>query len=311
MIAVMNTAFGEPRDENLPFDVRHLRWPIPYRLELTDSENKSAVFNRLVADFVDALRLSLQSLELAAEEAFLPHPPTTDPSSFFTKAEELVPEGPFGQTIQISTVPNSGRAYLRLFPSKSVPAIASELDVKNLISRGLRPMGKNYRSWGFSRNAFGAIAYSTPVDGALYHLTQIFLTLEIWGIDALSVNAEKCKAEDDVRGFIASAYVERMYLEALLNYLRFAEQFLSLPLPLRIEAGLVNVQGYPITVGQSFRGKILENSIVWQADIASFDALPEDILRPFFEHVWAKCGVPRPNDFDAVVKRYFGELTDN
>src|SRR5262249_48753963 len=32
IIAVLNTAFGESHPENLPFDLRHLRWPIKYHL---------------------------------------------------------------------------------------------------------------------------------------------------------------------------------------------------------------------------------------------------------------------------------------
>ena len=32
MIAVLNTAIGESHTDNLPFDLRHLRWPIKYNL---------------------------------------------------------------------------------------------------------------------------------------------------------------------------------------------------------------------------------------------------------------------------------------
>src|SRR5207247_1228613 len=34
MIAVLNTAFGESHTDNLPFDLRHLRWPIKYHLAI-------------------------------------------------------------------------------------------------------------------------------------------------------------------------------------------------------------------------------------------------------------------------------------
>jgi hypothetical protein len=187
--------------------------------------------------------------------------------------------------------------------------LESELAARTLASKGnLRPMGKRYDSWGHARNAFGAIAYASPQNGVLYEFSQLFLTREIWGIDAFALNAERCRdfMNRKVNGFITSAYVERMYIETLFNYMNFAREALALPLPWRIEAGLIGIKGYPIAVEQGLRGHVLEDNIVWHSSIDSSKVAAHEILRPFFSHMWDKCGVPRPADFDSVLIGYFG-----
>jgi hypothetical protein len=309
MIGVMNTAYGEPGNENLPFDVRHVVWPICYNLGPAEIENSSTVLADLIGKLVEALKLTLGIHTKMAEERFLPHPQTTDPSSFFTSAEELVSEGVFGRPAVVTSVPKDGRAYLRLYPSRVLPAFESELEARILASRGLRPMGKDYEGWSHSRNAFGGIAYSTPIEGRLYHFTQLFLTRELWGVDAFGLNADRCRefAGGNVKtGFIMSSYVERMFIETLFNYLQFARDFLRLVPPLHVEAGLVGVKDYPIAVDQGFRGKILEDSVTWQSTINSLETPAHALLRPFFERFWKKAGVPRPADYDAILVKYYG-----
>jgi hypothetical protein len=309
MIAVMNVAYGEPGNENLPFDVRHIRWPITYRLKLSQSGEREAILRELTEQLVERLRLILQSTT-PSQQRFLAHPITTDPSSFFTSAEELVPDRIFGRPADISTVPTQGRTYLRLYPATVVPIFESELEARNLASKGnLRPMGMEYEGWSHSRNAFGAIAYAPPSEGRLYRFTELFLTREIWGVDAFAINEERCIEFMQGKlktGFIMTSYVERMFVETLFNYLQFIRNFLHLPPPIHIEAGLVGVKGYPIAVDQGIAGKFLEDNITWQSTLQSLDANAHEVLRPFFERFWNKAGVPRPPDFDSRVVKYHG-----
>ena len=49
IIGVLNTAFGESHTDNLPFDLRHLRWPIKYHLPPdADSSQRKATLTALV-----------------------------------------------------------------------------------------------------------------------------------------------------------------------------------------------------------------------------------------------------------------------
>ena len=60
IICVMNTAYGSPED--LPFDLRHRRWPVTYQLREEDSsEAKKAQFGTLAARIETALKVALQA----------------------------------------------------------------------------------------------------------------------------------------------------------------------------------------------------------------------------------------------------------
>lgn len=159
LIAVMNTAFGTPANENLPFDLRHVRWPITFALSAAENAGEAAVLGELTTALAKELRLILAAQRDVPDERFLPHPSTTDPSSFFTSAEELVAEGPFGHSIEVSSVPNQGRAYLRLFPVHVAP----------LLDPSWRPsswrLGAVYGLWEETSKA-GIIAETPSVQSA-------------------------------------------------------------------------------------------------------------------------------------------------
>jgi hypothetical protein len=316
IVSVMNTAFGEPKSENLPFDLRHLRWPITYHLHEIGGSNESTILEALTSRLTEELRLILKSSDIAEEQQFIRHPSIEgDPSAFFTTPEALVPEGSFGRSVKITNVPNRGRAFLRLNPSRPVAAFESELDARNAAGKALRPMGSDYTGWSHTRNAFGAIAWAPPSDdGSLYNLTQLFLTKELWGIDAFAVNADRCREfmRGKVNGFIMSTYVERLFAETLFHYVLFARQLLDLPLPLNFEAGLVGVKGYPMALHQGgLGGKMLENSIVWNGQILSDETPVNEILQPFLGYMWKKCGVPRPQEVASALGNFVAQLRES
>lgn len=55
LVAIMNTAYGEPCAESLPFDLRHLRWPICYHLADASASDKATQLKNLVSTLVKAL----------------------------------------------------------------------------------------------------------------------------------------------------------------------------------------------------------------------------------------------------------------
>ena len=57
----MNTAFGKPDAESLPFDLRHLRWPISYHLADPVDADKGDQFERLTGILVEAIGLILSN----------------------------------------------------------------------------------------------------------------------------------------------------------------------------------------------------------------------------------------------------------
>lgn len=60
IICVMNTAYGSPSGDALPFDLRHARWPIRYHLAADSSaEEKAKEKKRLAKEIASALRACL------------------------------------------------------------------------------------------------------------------------------------------------------------------------------------------------------------------------------------------------------------
>src|SRR6185295_14416624 len=91
LIAVMNSAFGKPDAESLPFDLRHLRWPITYHLADSNAADKRDQFEELVETLVDAIGLILSnhsSLPTGTTN-FTPKKSTTNAAIFFEKASDL------------------------------------------------------------------------------------------------------------------------------------------------------------------------------------------------------------------------------
>jgi hypothetical protein len=69
IICVMNTAYGEPTPETLPFDLRHMRWPFRYELAETATAEVRAEQRKILArHLTDAIRACLRAAAAAPSE---------------------------------------------------------------------------------------------------------------------------------------------------------------------------------------------------------------------------------------------------
>ena len=74
----MNTAYGDPKEEDLPFDMAHLRNPITYNLpENANNADLRAVRESLAKILENALKTVFESEEF---KSHLPNPP--EPPAF-------------------------------------------------------------------------------------------------------------------------------------------------------------------------------------------------------------------------------------
>ena len=309
LVGIMNTAYGKPDAESLPFDLRHLRWPIAYHLASPSAPDKENQFEKLVGTLVEAvgLILSNHSSPKVAVEKFVQQKPTKNAAVFFETTSDLI-----GDRSDSFTVPNGAKAYLRLYPSIAVAPINSQLEARNLANTGnLQPLGR-VRGWGFDRNIFGAIVYESPEEGKLYHFTQLFLSREIWGVDARVLNADHIREQlqrwikNDSLRYIASGYIEEYFVNALQNYLAFAQTHLQLPPPLQIEAGLAGIKGYSLAMqNDQMAGKALQDTISWQGEISSYQKPAWEILAPFVDRIWDNCGIQRTSQHHAAYVNQF------
>jgi hypothetical protein len=310
LIGVMNTAFGTPDAESLPFNIRHFRRPIAYHLADSSAADKNDQYERLVGTLVDAIGLILShhSSTKIPVERFVPQQPTTNAAVFFERTSDL-----FGDRSGSFTVPNGAKAYLRLYPSVVVAPIDSQLEARNLANQGnLWPLGR-VSGCGFDRNIFGAIAFEHPDDGKVFHFTQLFLSREIWGVDSRVLNADHIRMQqqlglqDDSKRYIPNGYIGEYFVKALLNYMAFARMHLQLSPPLRIEAGLTGIKGYSLAIKVGhFIGKALQDTIIWQSEIVAYEKPAWEILSPFFDRIWDNCGHQRPVEFQTALAKGFG-----
>jgi hypothetical protein len=301
IVGIMNAAYGEPSAESLPFDLRHLLWPKTYNLTATSEHQTNLQFEALIAELTDALKLILVNRFHVIESAskFLPQKSTKNAAVFFDNAENLIFEKPFKAKMEPYTVPDKGAAYLRLYPDIAVPSFDSELEALNAArTSSIVPMGEmvSGQGYGYSRNDFGAIAYAAPADGNLYNFTQLFLSREIWGVDAFCVNSEICRMNttDPSVAVFDPIYIEEIFIRALNNYWTAAQKHLQLPLPWHIEAGLVGIKHYKIPGSFTGSGRAIQNTVHRSEKVVSHQQTAIEILKPFFKLIWAKFGIERP-----------------
>ncbi|HWY75349.1 MAG TPA: hypothetical protein VN281_07015, partial [Verrucomicrobiae bacterium] len=137
LIGIMNRGFGKPDSASLPFDLRHLRWPITYSLSTQSDAKKQTEFEKLVETLVEALRATLEHRSpVVTATAFVPQRSTKSPAVYFEDPKDLLTEDYFGKKLEIA-VPDKGQAFLRLYPTAAVPPLVTELDAAKLIGKGV------------------------------------------------------------------------------------------------------------------------------------------------------------------------------
>ncbi len=269
-------------------------------------------FEKLVGTLVEAIGLILSShssLPVIVEK-FVPQKATKNPAIYYNEAKDLLVD-----RSDAFTVPEGGKAYLRLYPDSTISPINSELEARSIVASGnLQPFGR-VGGYGCDRNIFGAVVYESPENGNLYRFTQLFLNREIWGVEACVLNEDHIRKQLQQWGqgnfpskYIANGYVEEYFVKALHNYIIFAQTHLRLPPPLRIEAGLVGIKDYSITVNSyNMAGRSLRDVIQWRGVMESYETPAWELLGPFFDRIWDNCGIQRTSQHQAaLVKRFTG-----
>ncbi|WP_175905153.1 hypothetical protein [Burkholderia seminalis] len=248
VLALMNTAFGEPTSDNLPFDLRHLRHPIQYHCP-ADANNviRKSQQELLTKILASAIRDILGSNEY---QLSLPPPPT--PESFSPTAEispgrfrsEDQPLGnrqmhPFGSA-QKSFLAAGATMWLRVFPEhkQSKTWTLGELETTATAPHPfLGTLWDNgYSSFDYVRapDGFGIVGLVKQED-ATPAVTFAFRGGEVWTADA-------CLLDLAIDGGIVSIpYVEDMYAR-MLDRIGIYLHHLGVEGPLRWEAGMTGVQ---------------------------------------------------------------------
>ncbi len=306
MVPVMNTAYGDPSTDLLPFDMRHLRNPITYHLpDDADAETRKRAREILVRTLAEAIRLILESVPTRedATSGYEPVASTENPSTFLQPDEKFTVTDRFQLTSRTLSLPEGERLFLRLIPTQASEVMGTSKAAMNLARSGsLRPMTDDPTGYSHERNKHGAYAW-TEIQGEISGLTQLFMSGELWGIDCMAINKEICMGFHDVDfGIFACVAFEELFAVTLGNYLDFAQHTLELELPLRFIAGATGVEGYRITAPAGMRigsgqfgGRAVEENLLFEGSINEYGLPARQVLRPFFEYIWEECGLERPD----------------
>jgi len=309
-VAVMNSAFGDPKEKELPFDMRHLRRPITYKLsESFTQDQKRSEKERLEKKFIDAFLSVLKSGEIKKKEPehleqFIETSSTIDPSTFFKKGDKIGSVSIPYQNNKPLKLPDNEHLFLRIIPTQPVTEFSSSKAAKDIMSSGeIRPFGSYASGYSYGRNKFGGIAV-WPQDEKVRTFTQLFKNREIWGIDTLTIDKKSnMERVNKSFGYFPCSLLEESFLFTLASYLKFCHQVINLPLPLKIIAGATNVEGFKMAAPQGmdfgplekFGGEVVEKHILYEGQIDNYEDKPETILRPFFEKLWEETGLERPD----------------
>jgi hypothetical protein len=304
-IAVMNSEFGGPED--LPFDLRHRRWPIQYKLpsELPADEWKRRK-EELAEKFARAIRTIIDSGVLnatASRNRVVEVPSTGRPALFFDETKPFaILDSPFRKALELR-VPPGAKLYLRLIPTRPA-AVLETADVYDIAKKsGLEPMRTPSLTYGvyWVRNEYGAAAVAIDLDsGNVYGLTQIIKrNREIWGVDALTISEEDVKKWSGVHfGYFPCSEVEEAFDTSLAHYIRVAKEHLDLSVPLRFVAGVDGVKNYRIALTSAFRerfgGRMVVDHLSYEGIVENFGVGTHELLLPFYLTIWRECGLRRP-----------------
>lgn len=308
IIPIMNTAYGKMTPENLPFNMRHLRHPIIYKLEKSAvPEDKTKVKAELVKQLEAAIALILKAHPPEAAQNALEHvaiPSTEDPSTFLKKGESLGFIGGGFRPEHELAVPDNEHLFLRVLPKIPTEEIGSSQKVLTLLEKNpIWPFADQQCAFSRGRNKYGAFTVAHDRDKVL-SLTQVFHNREIWGIDAATIDKKGLMDWMNVEfGYFPCSTLEESFIFTFSSYLPFCRDFLKLPLPLKFIAGATKVEGYRMTAPNGIRfgginqfgGRVVKEHLIYEGSIIDFNSDAKILLRPFFEKIWDECGLKRPD----------------
>jgi hypothetical protein len=315
ILGVMNTAYGEPSDENMPFDMKHLKRPIPYHLPAGSTpEVKQKAREQLTKDLKRAIETVFTDEEFLAA---LPKPPPVPKFVELQPKEGLARFRPAGVELGLidrGLRPSPGTAvmlgegpamWFRLMPDINPGRQWTVSDLRKQAThsgRMLLPLG-----W----SAFSGQNYIRAQDGfgftSLWDKETVtpavafaFTTGEVW-----TINVYPLSAAPEI------PYVEQWYVQSLVMYVNFLKDGLGIAPPYRWIAGLEQVKGRRLQLGQAPPGRV--NIFPSTGQCVSDDIVAEGIvhsesdihlaLKPFFDLIHDRCGIERSPHLDEVLKQ--------
>jgi hypothetical protein len=301
IISVMNTEFGNPRDERLPFDLEHLRHPLQYRCSIdADEDTRREARRALSKNLESAIKAVVGSDEFKKS---LPQP---DPPPRFQAQEPRngrgrfrAPGQPLGANDRLRMMEMDPEIYLmegavswlRVMPEFESRqwSIAELRDAARSRADLFTPHIQSQGSYSSFRAGDGSGMYGISSDPSRA-LDAIFMfgTGEIWSVDAWQMQAY---ARRDPPLLLLN---ERYFTESLARYALFLSEIGAKP-PFRWIAGIEGTNNRHLGVPSlDLHNRVCLVDIIEDEGIYTSDMEPEKALSSFFSKVYDSCGMQRP-----------------
>ena len=193
-------------------------------------------------------------------------------------------------------------SFFRLIPTTAQDKLG-EVDAYQIAQKNLQPMAGMRVGWVSGRFTTGSVSYWTSNDTPelAWDASQLFLTRELWSNDFYHViGPDRDRAKEYGFSYIPTGAMEETFIDTFINFISIANKELGIVPPVRIVAGLANVQGVKLAVDpnyfgyDTFAGTILRDNYVWEAKLDNWSADPFDFLSPFFNKIYDIAGIERP-----------------
>jgi hypothetical protein len=308
IVPVMNTAYGEPTGDAMPFDMRHLRNPILYACpEGLSEDERRKVKDQLSKELETRIRAVLDSDEF---KSTLPKPP--EPQKFVER-QPADGRGRFkaiGEAIGVTS--NRGLrgnvedlfisahpvSWFRMMPTADPGRTWSVDELQQHIqSPFLSPLSSGWRGYDFVRSheGFGTYTIFAEARAQIRAIVFAFTSGEVWTIDTYWL-----EAYSDDKGRPTIPAEEQSFRTALTSYAGFLVK-LGIKPSFKWIAGMENLKGrllyVPARPGHMRffpgpQGKCIDDVISETGTYSPGDP-PGSTLKPFFEKLYNACGVRR------------------
>jgi hypothetical protein len=298
-----NEAFGSP--EELPFDLKHRRWPLSYHLAVdVPADERRTVRESLVKALGEALTAAadhvpteeaeqapgrLQSVPFGTFQ--LPSPQFIEDGRLVAYASPTVPGATADGKLYWHNAPH---AYIDLRAAQATSTETYEQLRKRVEKPPFRliAFGERRGSW-VSRNSDGIVTGDVLADerhANAISITQLFkATGRLLGVNQAIV------ARVDNRAVLGGGRVRTDFISALKNYLEFYALNPDLPTPLQLHCGFEMLSDVYLATSDGgideLNGPCVQSSLYHSVDQVMLDVDPHTLLRPLFVNLWDLMGV--------------------
>ncbi|MBP6946437.1 MAG: hypothetical protein KBB46_04105 [Candidatus Pacebacteria bacterium] len=304
VITLMNTAYGEPSDLTLPFNMKHVLHPIQYHLEEgASSEEKNKVRDQLVKVLEKAIGRSLGSSPetVVSVQPFPEKEPAhgaRGPARFRDWGESIGFDNALGagEHQEIFLTDNTPM-WLRVMPTSALNKIWSVPELLSILGEGstsLSPFIRGRSGYSVLRaeDGVGTFVRAGDNDSVALAVALVFETGEIWAINTTLLPYARKK--------LFQVDIEKNYTNALEEYTAFLSK-LGIEGPYRWIAGMDGTKGrtlsYPPPPNRGFVGDgpvCAASQIIVEGVYDPQLQTPFQSLLPFYKKIFEKCGEVRP-----------------